>query len=82
MPEILSSYEQVQAKKKEIAKRISGKTEVLTKVAKKYAPRKEEAEIDLARDIFYECLDQYREGDYTWKEFITELNKSLLAFKK
>jgi len=80
--ESISNYSKIQTKKEEIAKRISGKTNILTKIAKKYIPKKQEAECDLARDIFYECLGDYEKGEYSWKEFISELEKSLQALKK
>lgn len=78
----ISSYEKVEEKKKEIAKRLANKSDVLKKVAKKYRPKEQKAECSLARDVFYEALEEYEEGQYTWEKFVSEVNKSLLAIKK
>ncbi len=75
-------YEKIQKQKREMAEKLSGKTEVLTKVARQYKPKKQEAECDLARDIFREALEEYEKGDLKWSEFVSELNQSLKALKK
>lgn len=78
----ISDYEKMEAKKKEIAKKLATKTDVLKKVAKRYAPKESRAECSLARDVFNEALEEYEEGQYTWKKFISEVTKSLEAIKK
>lgn len=82
MPESTSSYEQTEAKKRALAKKIANKTDTLSKVAKKYMPKERKAECSLARDVFYEAMEEYEEGEYTWDKFISEVCKSLQAIKK
>lgn len=82
MPATESSYEQTEAKKRALAKKIASKTDTLAKVAKKYASKERKAECSLARDVFYEAMEEYEEGEYSWAEFITEVCKSLQAIKK
>lgn len=77
----MSEYEKVDKEKKELAKKLSKKSDALKKVARKYAPKKERAECSLARDVFYEALEEYEEGEYTWEQFVQEVSKSLRAIK-
>lgn len=81
MEESVSDFRKVQSKKEEIAKKVSGKTEILSRVAKKYKPKIREAECELARDVWYEAIGEYEKGEYAWEEFISELTKSLKALK-
>ena len=82
MPEnTLSDWEKVELKKKEIAKKLAGKTAVLKMVAKKYRPKEQKAECSLARDVFHEALDEYENGNWTWQKMVGEINKSLMAIK-
>lgn len=77
----ISDYQKIQNKKEEIAKKIAGKSPILARIAKKYRPKKQEAECELARDVFYESLSEYEKGEYDWPTFISELTKSLKALK-
>lgn len=82
MQNTLSDYERVQQQKKVIAKKLSGKTATLKMVAKKYQPKERKAECELARDVMYEALEEYEEGNFTWQRMVSEISKSLLAIKK
>ena len=79
--ESISNYQKIQDKKEEIAKKIAGKTPALKAIARKYKPKKQEAECELARDVFYETLSCYEKGECTWSEFVSDLTKSLKAIK-
>ncbi len=56
--------------------------ETLRKLSKK-ARRDEEREtdIELARRVFSEALEEYQEGEYDWEDFVDELEESLRAIK-
>lgn len=81
-PTSLSDWEKVEQKKKEMAKRLAGKTATLKMVAKKYQPKERKAECQLARDVMYEAMEEYEEGNFTWDKMVAEITKSLLAIKK
>ena len=43
--------------------------------------KESKAKCDLAYRIFHEGMEMYEEGDMTFKEFVEDLNKTLLAIE-
>lgn len=54
--------------------------EVKSKFNKK-DDKESKAKCDLAYKIFHEGMEMYEEGDMTFKEFVEDLNKTLLAIE-
>ena len=59
-----------------------GSSNVIKKLANK-SEKDEDKDVDIciAQRVFEESLEEYREGDYTWKEFCKEIAKSLEQIK-
>jgi len=59
-------------------------SEILKQLAKKDDPaKKKEREVNqrIIEKVYYACMEEYREGEYTFDEAVEELCKALQAIK-
>ncbi len=79
----MSDWEKHQKKVDEKIEKLGSKKGApagLKRVATK-AEREEDVDADIARKVFSECLTLYLDGEYSWKEFCTELSNALKVLK-
>lgn len=80
----MDNWEDTQKKiDQKLAKLAKGKApDVLKKLHTKIVRKGEkDVDVEIARRVFYECLEEYQEGEYTWKEFVDQVCEALKIIK-
>jgi hypothetical protein len=81
MPPTALGVDKYEDKRQEMAsklRKLAPKSDLLRKVAAK-ENRVDDKRCEIARKLFWEALDEYEEGEYSWEKFCREINKSLKA---
>lgn len=79
----ISSYEKTQKAADDRIEKLGkkkGAPDVLKKLAHK-ADYETHADCVIARKIFDECLEEYKEGEYTWPQFVSQVSAALKVIK-
>lgn len=79
-----SNYKAREAAVKKMAEGLKGKGKIGSAIAtetKRRSDVKDMAKCDLARRVFREGMEMYEEGTMTFKEFVDDLHKTLLAIE-
>lgn len=84
MEEICNSDKEYEKRKEEMRKKIGSVKGAIAKKVKAdlAAPDKDKKMIcDLTYKVFHEGMELYESGELTFKEFVEDLNKTLLAIE-